>query len=224
MKLTRHPGDGDRRPTSTALRAVGFDDLDIVDANAQCAHLNYVNRVANGLGIHTDRRPRLPRLRRHPRVTNSDPWSTDAPRPDAAEPVDDGDLPEHAAENRRFWDATADRWVAPGERSWAAAVPTWGMWEIPDDEVTLIPADMTGLDAIELGCGTAYVSAWMARRGARVTGIDNSANQLATARRLAAEHGVELHPPAWLRRGGALPRRVVRLRDLRVRSSHLVRP
>ncbi len=34
------------------LRAVGFDDLDIVDANAQCAHLNYVNRVAMGLGIH----------------------------------------------------------------------------------------------------------------------------------------------------------------------------
>jgi SAM-dependent methyltransferase len=32
----------------------------------------------------------------------------------------------------------------------------------------------------------------MVRRGARVTGIDNSAEQLATARRLAAEHGIEL--------------------------------
>jgi SAM-dependent methyltransferase len=51
---------------------------------------------------------------------------------------------------------------------------------------------MAGLDAIELGCGTAYVSAWMARRGARVVGIDNSVEQLATARRLAAEHGVDL--------------------------------
>jgi uncharacterized peroxidase-related enzyme len=35
----------------SALRAVGFDDLAILDANNQCAHLNYVNRVANGLGL-----------------------------------------------------------------------------------------------------------------------------------------------------------------------------
>jgi uncharacterized peroxidase-related enzyme len=43
-----------------ALRAVGFDDLDIVDLNAQCAHLNYVNRVANGLGIRTVVDPDFP--------------------------------------------------------------------------------------------------------------------------------------------------------------------
>ena len=50
---------------------------------------------------------------------------------------------------------------------------------------------MTGKDTIELGCGTAYVSAWLARRGARPVGIDNSEQQLATARRLQAEHGIE---------------------------------
>lgn len=43
-----------------ALRAVGFDDLAILDINAQCAHLNYVNRVANGLGIHTVVDPDFP--------------------------------------------------------------------------------------------------------------------------------------------------------------------
>jgi alkylhydroperoxidase family enzyme len=37
-----------------ALRAAGFDDLDILDANNQCAHLNYTNRVANGLGLLTE--------------------------------------------------------------------------------------------------------------------------------------------------------------------------
>ncbi len=42
------------------LRTVGFDDLDIVDANAQCAHLNYVNRVAMGLGIHSVVDPDFP--------------------------------------------------------------------------------------------------------------------------------------------------------------------
>jgi uncharacterized peroxidase-related enzyme len=34
-----------------ALRAAGFGDLEILDANNQCAHLNYTNRVANGLGL-----------------------------------------------------------------------------------------------------------------------------------------------------------------------------
>lgn len=63
---------------------------------------------------------------------------------------------------------------------------------VPESELGLLPEDMTGMDAVELGCGTAYVSAWMARRGARVTGIDNSARQLETARRLAARHGLDL--------------------------------
>ena len=47
--------------------------------------------------------------------------------------------------------------------------------------------DVSGLDAVELGCGTAYFSAWLTRRGARVVGLDNSSNQLATARRFQAE-------------------------------------
>jgi SAM-dependent methyltransferase len=51
---------------------------------------------------------------------------------------------------------------------------------------------MSGMLTIELGCGTGYVSCWMARRGARVVGIDNSERQLEAARRFAAEHGVDL--------------------------------
>ncbi|MDH4276820.1 MAG: class I SAM-dependent methyltransferase, partial [Acidimicrobiia bacterium] len=102
------------------------------------------------------------------------------------------DLPDHVAENRRHWDAMAHDWVAMGERAWAVAEPTWGIWSVPEDEVEMLPADMTGLNAIELGCGTAYVTAWMARRGATVTAIDNSEAQLATARRLATEHGIDV--------------------------------
>jgi SAM-dependent methyltransferase len=49
---------------------------------------------------------------------------------------------------------------------------------------------VAGKDVIELGCGTAYVSAWLARRGARPVGIDNSPRQLATARTLQREHGL----------------------------------
>jgi SAM-dependent methyltransferase len=101
----------------------------------------------------------------------------------------DRQLPEHVRVNRAHWDEDSPNWVAAGELNWRAE-PTWGMWKVPLPG--LLPDDMTGLDAIELGCGTAYVSAWMARRGAIVVAIDNSEGQLATARRLAAEHGVAL--------------------------------
>ncbi len=52
-KLTLHPGDIVLADIH-ALRKFGFDDLDILDANNQCAHLNYTNRVANGLGLLTE--------------------------------------------------------------------------------------------------------------------------------------------------------------------------
>ena len=103
-----------------------------------------------------------------------------------------GPLPEHAAENARHWDDTAHEWVESGERAWAAEVPHWGAWQLSDAEVSLLPEDMTGMRAIELGCGTGYVSAWMARRGADVVGVDVSTEQLATARRLSAEHGIDV--------------------------------
>jgi 2-polyprenyl-3-methyl-5-hydroxy-6-metoxy-1,4-benzoquinol methylase len=103
------------------------------------------------------------------------------------------DLPEHVARNRTAWDSWAPEYIANGERSWrlGPGEETWGVWNIPEREIRLLPDDLAGTDTIELGCGTAYVSAWLARRGARPVGIDNSEQQLATARRLQAEHGLE---------------------------------
>jgi uncharacterized peroxidase-related enzyme len=37
-----------------SLRAAGFDDLEILDLNNMVAYFNYVNRVANGLGLRTE--------------------------------------------------------------------------------------------------------------------------------------------------------------------------
>ena len=51
--------------------------------------------------------------------------------------------------------------------------------------------EVDGLDVVELGCGTAYVSAWLARRGARPVGVDVTPAQLATARRCQVEFGLE---------------------------------
>jgi SAM-dependent methyltransferase len=100
------------------------------------------------------------------------------------------DLTEHARRNRAAWDADAANWVRPGERAWAEAEPSWGIWGIPESELRVLP-DVEGKDVIELGCGTAYWSAWLARRGARVVGLDNSERQLETARRLQGEHDLE---------------------------------
>ena len=79
------------------------------------------------------------------------------------------DLPEHVALNRAKWDEWAAEYAGPGERAWALAPgdETWGVFDVPEAEIHLLPDDLEGLDAIELGCGTGYVSAWMARRGAR---------------------------------------------------------
>jgi SAM-dependent methyltransferase len=102
------------------------------------------------------------------------------------------DLPEHVVRNRALWDDRAAKYVASGERRWARETPVWGIFSVPESDVGLLPGDLAGKDAIELGCGTAYISAWLARRGARVVGIDNSEAQLATARRLRREHGLDI--------------------------------
>jgi SAM-dependent methyltransferase len=101
------------------------------------------------------------------------------------------DLPEHVRRNRAFWDDIAKKFVEAGEEGWARETPTWGVWNLPESEVHMFPEIVKGKDVIELGCGTAYVSAWLARLGARVVGIDNSTEQLATARRLQRQHGLD---------------------------------
>jgi SAM-dependent methyltransferase len=98
--------------------------------------------------------------------------------------------PDHVRVNRAYWDEQAKDYADPGRRSWAKTEPSWGIWGVPDSELKALP-DLSGSDVIELGCGTAYFSSWLARRGARVVGLDNSARQLASARRYQREFGVE---------------------------------
>jgi SAM-dependent methyltransferase len=105
--------------------------------------------------------------------------------------MSDDMLPEHVQRNREAWDQFAAGYVENGRRNWAETIPSWGIFSVPESELNLLPEDMSGMDAVELGCGTAYVSAWMARRGAKPVGIDNSLKQLETARALQQEFGLE---------------------------------
>lgn len=102
-------------------------------------------------------------------------------------------LPDHVARNRAYWDEiNAPRYAESGRRAWARDAISWGVFGVPEEELRALP-EVADRDVIELGCGTAYFSAWLARRGARVTGIDNSEAQLATARALQETH--DLHFP-----------------------------
>jgi len=101
------------------------------------------------------------------------------------------ELPEHAVRNREVWTkANAEYTDAKATEAWAQEEITWGMFSVPEAEVGVL-GDVAGLDVVELGCGTAYFSAWLARRGARVVGVDVTPAQLETARRMQAELGPE---------------------------------
>jgi SAM-dependent methyltransferase len=102
------------------------------------------------------------------------------------------DRPEYVEQNVAYWtQQNADYTNASAERAWAQDEITWGVWETPESELGVL-GDVAGLDVVELGCGTAYFSAWLARRGARAVGVDPTPAQLDTARRLQQATGIEL--------------------------------
>jgi SAM-dependent methyltransferase len=92
--------------------------------------------------------------------------------------------------NRALWTVVnADFTDARAASAWAATEITWGLFEAPEHELRVL-GDVAGLDVVELGCGTAYFSAWLTRRGARTVGVDLTAAQLDTARRCQQQSGV----------------------------------
>ena len=99
--------------------------------------------------------------------------------------------PDYLSGNKMAWQDKAADYIAAAEAAWDSDQPYWGVFGIPDTHTHLLPEDMTGLHCIELGCGTAYVSAWMRSRGATVVALDPTPNQLNTARRLQKQHGLE---------------------------------
>jgi SAM-dependent methyltransferase len=100
------------------------------------------------------------------------------------------ELPEHVRRNRAQWDVWAAEYAEPARRNWSEE-PSWGIYGVSEHQLHVLPDELEGRDTIELGCGTAYVSAWLARRGARPVGIDNSEAQLQTARAMQSEFEIE---------------------------------
>jgi ubiquinone/menaquinone biosynthesis C-methylase UbiE len=86
--------------------------------------------------------------------------------------------------------ANAEYTDANARAAWAKDDVNWGVFGVPERELGAL-GEVSGLDVVELGCGTAYFSARLAKLGARPVGIDPTPAQLATARRMMAETGIE---------------------------------
>jgi SAM-dependent methyltransferase len=98
---------------------------------------------------------------------------------------------EDAAKNAALWTETNREYTDDSAATnWALDEISWGIWAVDESSLNLLP-DVDGLDVVELGCGTAYFSAWLARRGARPVGVDITPAQLETARRMMVETGIE---------------------------------
>jgi SAM-dependent methyltransferase len=101
------------------------------------------------------------------------------------------DFPDYVRQNQQLWTRSNEQYTdASAHDAWAQEGITWGMFAVPESEIRAFGA-VDGKDAVELGCGTAYMSAQLARLGARVVGVDPTPAQLATARRMQAEFGLE---------------------------------
>jgi SAM-dependent methyltransferase len=100
-------------------------------------------------------------------------------------------LSDDARRNRELWTkSNAEYTDAAAADAWAQDEIQWGMFGVLEAELNVL-GEVSGKDVVELGCGTAYFSAWLAERGARPVGVDITPAQLATARRLQAETGIE---------------------------------
>ena len=103
----------------------------------------------------------------------------------------DHELPDSIAANVAEWTTSNAQFTnAQAEGAWAPQDLTWGVFGVLEDAIGSPLGDVSGLDVVELGCGTAYFSAQLARRGARPVGVDPTPAQLATARRMMEQTGI----------------------------------
>jgi SAM-dependent methyltransferase len=98
---------------------------------------------------------------------------------------------DYVALNRARWTQSNLEYTGrDAARSWANEDITWGVFGVPEHELGVL-GDVAGLDVVDLGCGTGYFSAWLAKRGARPVGVDVTPAQLETARACMEETGIE---------------------------------
>jgi ubiquinone/menaquinone biosynthesis C-methylase UbiE len=101
------------------------------------------------------------------------------------------EYPAYVRQNIANWTKTNAEFTGPNAlAAWGQEDIAFGVFGHAEARLDVL-GDVAGLDIVELGCGTAYVSAWLARRGARPVGVDPTPAQLATAREMQQHFGLE---------------------------------
>lgn len=102
-----------------------------------------------------------------------------------------GRSPSRVAVNRAGWDARSRQYQRETRKAgmYVTDEIEWGPNAFPEAEVRAL-GPLRGKDVLEVGCGAAQFGIALARKGARITGIDVSREQLAAARRNVAAAGV----------------------------------
>lgn len=96
---------------------------------------------------------------------------------------------DYIERNLRAWTRWAAESVTEGRKAWSSEELRWGLWNTPESELKLVEELEPGADVVELGCGSAEISAGIARRGLRPAAVDFSRAQLDIAERLQREFG-----------------------------------
>ena len=91
--------------------------------------------------------------------------------------------------NRCWWDGDADAYQAEHGDFLGDVDFVWCPENLREGEAHLL-GDVSGRDVLEVGCGAAMCSRWLATQGARPTAFDLSAGMLRHARAGAARTGV----------------------------------
>lgn len=94
-------------------------------------------------------------------------------------------MPKHDDTSIRSWDAVADDWVSHADGN------DYRNYFLMPLTLELL-GDIRGVRILDLGCGEGGYSRELAARGARVVGVDGSAQLVAVARQRAADAGQEI--------------------------------
>jgi len=99
--------------------------------------------------------------------------------------------PPYTRANRENWNTTSRSYQASHHRELEGDV-LWGPSMPPESELKVLGASVAGKDVLEIACGGGQSAAYLAERGARVTAIDFSGEQLDHARAFARLKTVEV--------------------------------
>ncbi len=93
--------------------------------------------------------------------------------------------------NRENWNATS-RGYQKSHRGELEDDVLWGPSMPPERELKILGSDFAGKDVLEIACGGGQSAVHLAERGARVTGVDFSSEQLTHARAFAQSKKVQV--------------------------------